>query len=129
MDKKLSFLVLVFFLVLGTFATVLFQKEARQTRAASQVPDAVQSFIIVSTKGNECTVNAVVRDHEQKGVANKEVCFTASVGNPSSPCAITNESGIAEITVTSTTPGSGQISAQVTNHFQIPTQVSCQFSQ
>ncbi|MBP9815911.1 Ig-like domain-containing protein [Candidatus Woesebacteria bacterium] len=129
MDKKLSFLVLIFFLVLGAFATVLFQKETRLTRAASQVPDAIQSFIIVSTKDNECTVNAVVRDQEQKGVPNKEVCFTATVGTPSAPCALTNESGIAEIVVTSTTPGSGQISAQVTDHFQIPTQVSCLFPQ
>jgi uncharacterized protein (UPF0333 family) len=129
MDRKLSFLVLVFFLVLGTFATVLLRREARQTRAASQTPEAVQSFMIVSSQGLECTVNVVVRDGSQKGVPNKEVCVTSTLGSVAPTCATTNESGIAEVIVTSSTAGSGQISAQVTNHFQIPTQVSCQFTQ
>lgn len=129
MDRKLSFLVLVFFLVLGTFATFLFQREARQTRAASQVPEAQESFIIVSTQGLECTVNVIVRDSEQKGVPSKEVCITSTLGSVSPQCTTTNESGIAEAVVTSSTPGSGQISAEVTGLFTIPTQVSCQFTQ
>lgn len=128
MDKKLSFLVLIFFLVLGTFATVLLQRDARQTRAANQTPDASLSFLIVSVKGGECTVNAIVRDSAQKGVPNKEVCVTSSVGTVNPPCAMTDESGIAEVKIISSAAGSGQVEANVTNYFKIPTQVSCQFN-
>ncbi len=129
MDKKLSFLVLVFFLVLSAFASVILHSEGRQIRAADQIPVAVQSFMIVSSKGNECTVNVIVRDDAQKGVPNKEVCVNSTQGTVNPPCATTNESGIAEVVVTSNTPGSGNLTAQVTGLFQIPTQVSCQFTQ
>ncbi len=128
MDKKLSFLVLVFFLVLGTFATVLIGRDAQQTRASSQTPDMASSFLIVSGTGGECTVNAVVRDASQKGVPNKEVCMTSSVGIVAPACATTNESGIAEVKITSVTAGTGQVTAEVTGHFSIPTKVSCQFN-
>lgn len=128
MDKKLTFLVLVFFLVLSSFASVLLRRDARQTRAAGQTPVAVQSFMIASSSGSECTVNVIVRDDNQKGVPNKEVCVSSTQGTVSPSCATTNESGIAEVIVTSDTPGTGNLTAQVTGLFQIPTQVSCQFT-
>ncbi|KXK11948.1 MAG: Bacterial Ig-like domain (group 1) [Microgenomates bacterium OLB23] len=129
MDKKLSFLVLVFFLVLGTFASFVLQRETRLTRAASQVPEALQSFMIVSAKGLECTINVIVRDSAQKGVPSKEVCVTSTFGSVSPSCTTTNESGIAEVTITAPSAGTGNISANVTGLFDIPTQVSCLFTQ
>ena len=128
MDRKLLTLVLAFFVVLGAFAVVLLDRNAQLTRAASQTPSSGMSFLIVSAQQGECSVSAVVRDSAQKGVPNREVCVTSTLGSVSTPCQITDESGIAQFKVISATAGAGQITAQVTNQFQISTQVSCQFT-
>ena len=77
MDKKLSFLVIVFFLVLALFSTIVIKK---------------------------------------------------SVGQLASQCAVTDDSGIAQVTASSTTAGTGQITANITGLFEIATKGSCNFT-
>jgi len=128
MDKKLSFLVIVFFLVLALFSTIVIKKNNTVVKAANQTPDATKSFVIVSSKGSDCSISAVVRDAAEKAIANKEVCFTSSVGQLASQCAVTDDSGIAQVTASSTTAGTGQITANITGLFEIATKGSCNFT-
>lgn len=123
-------LVLVFFLVLGTFTAFVFNREAlRRTQATNpEPPTQSASFVLAHSDGTTCTVNPVVRDSQERAVADAEVCVTSTLGTVNPSCAPTNEAGVSEHIVTSDTAGAGQISAEVTGQFRMTTQVTCTFN-
>ncbi|OGK28713.1 hypothetical protein A3D06_01410 [Candidatus Roizmanbacteria bacterium RIFCSPHIGHO2_02_FULL_40_9] len=128
MDKKLVFLVLLFFLILGGFSVqLLYQTRLRQVRATSKTPSQQESILLAYSDGKKCTINPVVRAEDQTGVPNIQVCVTASMGDLSSPCGQTDDSGIINFTLTSNQPGVADIVARVNNSFDIPTKVTCEF--
>ena len=130
MDKKLVILILLFFLILGTFSISVFTtNRARRARADNPPPPSQsKSFVLAYSNGTECIVNPVVRGDDENGIVGITVEVTSTFGTVSPVSSTTNESGISENTVTSSTQGIGQITAIVNGSMQISTQVSCEFS-
>lgn len=135
MDRKLLLLVLVFFLVMGSFTSyVFFRTSQREISAANKgEPCQEKSFLLVSPNqvkvGEKATINAVVRTCDETTLPEAQVCLISTLGNVEPACAPTNESGISDHALTSDVEGIAQISARINNTIDITTPVSVQFIQ
>ncbi len=131
MDKKFTTLVLVFFLVLGTFATSLYFEQTATLRArATQKcsPVAEKSFAVsfpkVVAKGESCEVNVFARCEDESGVPGAVVSIAVSGGTAQTTQNTTDENGNASFTVTP--EGLASITATINNSIQVPTQITCE---
>jgi hypothetical protein len=134
MDKKLVILILVFFLVFGAFSfSLIANANPNLLRAdVQQELSLTNSFIISSPKdlpvGTSCSVNIVSRDTENKSVEGVEACATSTLGTPTPLCDITDESGIADFSLTSNEVGLATIIGTLDGQ-SLGTPVTCNFTQ
>ncbi|OGK14887.1 hypothetical protein A3H80_03590 [Candidatus Roizmanbacteria bacterium RIFCSPLOWO2_02_FULL_37_19] len=135
MDRKLLLLVLVFFLVLGSFTSYVFYRTSlRQIQAENATtPCQSTSFLLAFPNelpvGVRATLNAVVRSCDETTIPGAQVCLTTSLGTIEPECAQTNESGISDHVITSDVQGLAEIRGRVNNSMDIPTPISVQFAQ
>lgn len=131
MDKKLLTLVLVFFLVLGTFATSLYYEQSSTLRArATQKcqPVAEKSFAVSFPKivpaGSSCEVNVFARCEDESGVTGATVAIAVTNGTAQTTQSTTDENGNASFTVTP--QGLANITAVINGSIQVPTAITCE---
>ncbi len=132
MDRKFLFLVLVFFLVFGTFGAALIidqNPQNRLIRATQQCePSAGKSFLTSFPKtvsaGEACEINAFVRCDDESSITGAEVSITVTNGTARTTTSLTDESGRAVFTVDPT--GLAEITATVNGSLLIPNTVTCE---
>lgn len=130
MDNKLLFLVFVFFLVFGTFATAVFfdQSPALRARASNKcAPVVSKSFATSFPKdvkpGESCEVNVFVRCEDESAVTGATVKLNVTNGSSDNPEGLTDENGRAVFTVTP--QGLAQISATINGSLQLSDTITC----
>jgi hypothetical protein len=130
MDNKLMFLVFVFFLVFGTFATAVFfdQSPALRARASNRCTPALSKSFATSfpkdvQAGEKCEVNVFVRCDNELAVTGATVRLSVSNGSVDNAEALTDESGRAVFTVTP--QGLARISATINGNLQLPETITC----
>lgn len=131
MDNKFVALVLVFFLVFGTFATAMFYDQSTVLRArATQKCDPVaeKSFAVSFPKtvpvGASCEVNVFARCADESGVTGADVSISVQNGTTEQAQTKTDENGGAVFTVKPT--GLAQITAVINGNISVPTVVTCE---
>lgn len=131
MDNKFVFLVLIFFLVFGSFATAVFlDQRGVTTRASSQcAPDPSTSILVSFPKevpsGETCKVDVFVRCADQSVVTGAEVSLDVSGGSPDGSAKITDEVGLASFDVTG--EGLATVNARVNGSIVLDQSVNCFF--
>lgn len=130
MDNKFMFLVLVFFLVFGTFATAMFfdQSPTLRARASNKCAPVVSksfttSFPKTVQPGQSCEVNVFVRCEDESAVTGATVKLDVTNGTVDSPESLSDEGGRATFTVTP--QGLSQITATVNGSLKLTTPVTC----
>lgn len=132
MDNKFLFLVFVFFLVFGIFASAVFydQTTGFSTRAANQNcdVDASKSFIVSIPKdvpaGDACEVSVFTRCADETTVAGADVKLNVTNGTVDLPNgSVTDEGGRAAFAVTPN--GLAEITAVINNSIQLEQTVTC----
>ena len=120
MDKKLTGLMLVFFLSFVVFiSVVLFNKPLSQLIRASQEvnPSATNSLVLawpltVSADGeSQSTITIFLRNDKNYPVPNKSVSITTSLGQVKETSMVTTKDGKAEFHLLSNSPGVADITA------------------
>ncbi len=131
MDNKFVALVLVFFLVFGTFAAAMVYDQSATLRArATQkcAPVAEKSFAVSFPKtvpqGASCEVNVFARCADETGVTGADVSITVVNGTAEQTTSKTDENGGAVFTVKPT--GLAQISAVINGTVNVPTAITCE---
>ncbi len=136
MDKKLTILMLIFFLSFGLFTSiVVFNKPlSRLTRAKEEfLPSPDTSLVFVwplNTKaGNQSSVmiNVFVRNNNNLPLSNKKVSVNTTLGRINEIQSTTDKSGKATFNLISDSPGLAEITATIDNQFQIKQKVSVKF--
>jgi len=124
MDKKLTGLVLIFFLVFSLFiSSVIFnQSLSRFTRAKEDsLPSTEKSLIFAwplnANINNRVTINVFVRNEKGVPLANKNVVLQSTLGNLSPNSAATDKNGKATFNLVSANPGVAEVSAKVEGNF------------
>lgn len=123
MDKKLSGLLVLFFLSFFVFVSVVvFRKPiTRFTRASSVTASADKSIIIawpltvIANRNEPVTVSVFVRSENSTPVPNKTVLLQSSLGAVSPISAVSDENGKAVFTLTNSQPGEAVLSATIDN--------------
>lgn len=125
MDRKLLIISIFFIVAFVLFSGFIVFREpiGRFTRAANITsrPSAQTSLIFawpltVKADGqSKSEVTVFVRDSDGRGLAEKPINLTASIGNIDTPRAITDATGKAVFNITSTTTGVAKIEALVDN--------------
>jgi hypothetical protein len=130
MDNKFMFLVFVFFLVFGTFATAMFFEQSPTLRARASnkcAPVMSKSFATTFPKtvaaGQPCEVNVFVRCEDETAVTGARVTVSATNGTVDAPESLTDELGRAVFSVVPS--GLSTITATVNDGLQIPTSITC----
>ena len=98
----------------GALAQVTTNITVNTLSAASMtlaVDQTTQTADLVAVPGAVITVSATVKDAVGNGVNGVTVTFTSTVGSLSATTAVTNASGVATVTLSSTTVGAGAVTA------------------
>lgn len=136
MDKKLVSLMILFVLAFGLFmGFVVFNQPIRTfTRAAEElVPSSESSLIFAwpltaNADGSEkVDINVFVRNAKNLPLTNKRVNLETNLGTISVVTDTTDKSGKASFSLTSSTPGVGEIKATIDNQVQIKQTVTIKF--
>ncbi|CAN5220727.1 hypothetical protein BH09PAT2_BH09PAT2_02600 [soil metagenome] len=125
MDRKLVILGGIFILAFLSFISVIFLNEpiARLTRAANpnKQPSSQTSLIFAwpltatADGKTKSDITVFIRDTDGRGIEGKQVNLTSTVGLLNRPTAITDSTGKAIFSVTSTSSGLATIEAAVDN--------------
>ena len=123
MDKKLSGLLILFFLSFFVFVSVVvFRKPiTRFTRASSVTASADKSIIIawpmtvIANRDEPVAVTVFVRSENSTPVPNKTVILQSSLGAVDPISAVSDENGKAEFTLINSQPGEAVLSATIDN--------------
>lgn len=124
MDKTLLGLLMIFFLAFTIFMTfVIFNDQLTTvTRASTDIVSADKSLIFawpLTLKADgktETEVTIFVRNDEGKGISDRAVRLTSSVGTVKEAGATTDKAGKALFHLSSTTPGIAEIETVVDNN-------------
>lgn len=122
MDKKLTALLFIFFLLFTVFASsLLFNKSLVSfTRAKEDfAPSAKSSLLfafplLLKADGtSKSTIRVFIRSEKGMPVKDQKVLLTASLGQLDVTEVTTDEKGKATVTLTSTTPGTSTVGAVI----------------
>ena len=124
MDKKLSGLLLAFFLLFTVFASVVLLSSSGQlttfTRAKEDFAASAKASLLfaypllVKADGKTAsTISVFIRSDKGMPVKDKKVVVTASLGDLNAVEVTTDEKGKATVTLTSISPGTSVIGATV----------------
>lgn len=136
MDRKFLILVLIFFLLLSSFAiAVFFDSRVQQAQANVSGPvDSSQSLIILGSTqcavNQPCEFNVFSRNADGRAVGGVPVCPSVTLGTISPACGpltVSNELGQTTFSITSATPGIGVISATVDSTVSIGQTATIEF--
>lgn len=137
MDRKLIFLLVLFFISFGFFASVIvFNKPITQfTRAKDEVtPSASRSrivawpFPIVKADGySESTINVFVISEGDKPLSNKIVTLITNFGTLRETAQNTDNNGKATFHISSSSPGIAEIQAVVEPSINLKRKISLKF--
>lgn len=134
MDKKLTGLILVFFLTVSLFITLLIfnQPLLRLTRAKEEFLPSIEKSLIfawpLTTKLNtNVSINVFIRNEKGVPLPNKNVILSTTLGEIKPPSSITDKNGKANFTLTSSQTGLATISATVDNDYRLNQNVSIKF--
>lgn len=138
MDKKLSGLLAVFFLLFTTFAVAIFLGSTGQlttfTRAKEDfAPSAKSSLLfafplLLKADGNtKSTISIFIRSDKGMPVKDQKVLLTASLGSLTTTEVTTDDKGKATVSLTSTTPGTSEIQAIIGGTIRLSQPLSITF--
>ncbi|MFN4212908.1 MAG: Ig-like domain-containing protein [Microgenomates group bacterium] len=136
MDKKLTGLMLIFFLAFSLFTSfMIFNKPlSRLTRAkeefiASADTSLVFAWPLTAKADNQSSVmvSIFVRNFNNIPLPNKKVSLTTNLGTVTEIQPITDKAGKATFKLNSNTPGIAQLTAVVDNQIQLKQKVSVKF--
>jgi hypothetical protein len=135
MDKKLSGLIVLFFLSFFVFlSVVVFRKPiTRFTRASSVVASADKSIIIawpltvIANRQEPVTVTVFVRSDSNTPVANKTVLLQSTLGAVAPISTVSDAGGKATFTLTNSQVGEAQLSATIDNTVTTTQKVTVRF--
>ncbi|PIQ72068.1 hypothetical protein COY13_02105 [Candidatus Roizmanbacteria bacterium CG_4_10_14_0_2_um_filter_36_35] len=136
MDKKLASLLILFLLIFGLFiGLVVFNQPIRTfTRASEElIPSSESSLIfawpLTAKAGNKekVDINIFVRNAKNLPLANKKVSLEANLGTVAAVSDITDKSGKATFSLTSSDPGVAEIKGIIDNQIQIKQNITIKF--
>jgi len=136
MDKKLASLLILFLLIFGLFiGLVVFNQPIRTfTRANEElIPSSESSLIfawpLTAKAGNKekVDINIFVRNAKNLPLANKKVSLEANLGTVAAVSDITDKSGKATFSLTSSDPGVAEIKGIIDNQIQIKQNITIKF--
>ena len=136
MDKKLSGLLIVFFLLFGIFASfVLFNSKLLSiTRAKTDYTPSVKTsllfaypLLLKADGTTKSTISVFVRNDKGMPVNNQKISITASVGQLTMAEITTDDKGMATTVLTSTRPGTSIIGATIGGVLKIVQPLSVTF--
>jgi len=136
MDKKLASLLILFLLIFGLFiGLVVFNQPIRTfTRASEElIPSSESSLIfawpLTAKAGNKekVDINIFVRNAKNIPLANKKVSLEANLGTVAAVSDITDKSGKATFSLTSSDPGVAEIKGIIDNQIQIKQNITIKF--
>jgi len=135
-DKKLSVLILIFFLVFSAFTlTALRQGPLRGfVRARSDITPSAEKSIILAwpltvklASSSQSKITVFVRNEKEVPIANKLVRLKTTLGTISPVEAETDKLGKVEFTLESTQPGLAEITAIIDNTTELKQKVNVKF--
>jgi hypothetical protein len=136
MDKRLFFLVLVFFLVFSAFSFTAIKQTSLVSfiRAKEEgVPSAEKSIIIAwpltvnSLNNSQSKVSVFIRNNKELPISNKAVRLLINFGTYSPQEVYTDKNGKAEFFVQSNVKGSVDVGAIVDNTIELKQKVNIKF--
>lgn len=135
MDKKLSGLLVLFFLSFFVFVSVVvFRRPITQfTRASSVAPSAARSIIVawplnvIANRDEPVTVTVFVRSESNTPIPNKTVILQSTLGAVDPISTTTDTTGKATFTLKNTQVGEAQLSAIIDNTVTTTQQVSVRY--
>jgi len=134
MDKKLVGLIFVFFLTSFLFITTLIfnQPLSRFIRAREEfIPSKEKSLIfawpLTSAVGKSVTINVFLRNENGLPISNKNITLSTTLGTVTPNQAVTDKSGKATFSITSSQAGIAEISAIADNIYSLNQKVSIKF--
>lgn len=135
MDKKLIFLLIVFFSFFSFFSLMLVSRRSTGflTRAEANDPSAEKSLIIawplsVNLKEpTEVKITVFIMNKNQVPLANKKVTLTSNMGKFRENDLMTDKLGKAEFYLLNDSPGIANIEAIVNDNIPLKNKVSIKF--
>jgi hypothetical protein len=136
MDKKLLFLIILFFFVFSAFSfTALRQGSFSSFIRAKEgtVPSAEKSLILAwpvtvnLTTSNQSKITVFIRNNKEVPIANKSVQLNTSFGSVTPSIATTDKTGKAEFFLQSNSPGLAEITALVDNNIELKQKITIKF--
>lgn len=136
MDKKLTVLLFLFFLVFTFFiGSTIFEKQvARVIKATENTkPDPEKTImfaypLIVNADGqSKSKIVIFVRNNKNSGLINKKVTLSTNLGQIIPLNSISDKTGKTEFLISSQTPGTATIEAVIDNDVKISSKLSILF--
>jgi len=136
MDKKLSGLLVVFFLLFTLFAsTILFNTQlssitrAKEDYAANAKASLLFAYpLLLKADGKtKSTISVFVRSEKGMPVKNEKVVLSSSLGSLHTLIITTDDKGKATTTITSDTPGTSSIEAIIGGSLKVSQKLSIIF--
>lgn len=136
MDKKLLFLVIVFFLFFLSFSYVALRRSPISTliRATEETNPSQENSIIFAwpllVKLNQkvpVQITVFVRNNKNMPLANKKVTVITNLGEIKENNLITDKNGKAEFILENSTPGEAIIEAVINDNLKLTKKVSIKF--